>query len=43
MGKQRLLLSMLGLAPTVVRGLEEANFIYDEDVKDLTPTELQEG
>ena len=43
MGRGRRLLSLLGLAPTVVRALEDANFLYDEDLRDLTPTDLQEG
>ena len=42
MGGKRLL-SHLGLTPSVVRRLEEASFLYDEDVKGLTPTELTEG
>ena len=41
MGKR--LLSTFGLPPSVIRNLQSAAFLYDEDVKGLTPSELVEG
>ena len=43
MSRSRQQLNMLGLAPAVVRSLEENCFCYTDDLKDMSPTDITQG